>query len=259
MKKVFILFLCTVLMATFMFSGYSPAATTDTSTQKKLVIGFHEVAPYAYLENNVPKGYGYEIMKAALEKANIPYELQFLPVKRVSDYVNSGEIDAGLLLSKNTARESVAYFPTAELFTNQYVMYIRKEDANKLKFTKYDDLIGRKVGTTLGFSYIPDFLAFVQQNKLNEDANSDSDNFKKLIAKKIDYFPCDMKTAVYEMKKLGISSKITYIHKIFITKNIYSPFNKVKVAKETFDKFNASLTAYKKTNDFKKLTTKYSK
>jgi polar amino acid transport system substrate-binding protein len=139
------------------------------------------------------------------------------------------------------------------------VLFIRKEDAGKLKFDSLDDLKGYRVGVTRGYSYTKEFLDFLQTHDLQRETFSDESNFKMLANNRTDFFPADLRNGVFWVKKLGLQDQLTYLEKPILAKDYYIIFNKQNVTQPFVEKFSETLAYFKQTEKFREIEEKYLK
>lgn len=250
MKKAILGILC--VMAILLTSDFIAAA-------EPMSIATSEWPPYGYVENGKAVGFATEILDKVLPKMGFEPKIEFMPWKRATEMAKAGETDAVYSASYNVERAEFLLYPETALHPSEYVLFIRKSDAGKLKFETLDDLKDHKVGVTRGYSYSDEFLKKLDELKNSEEANSDELNFEKLNEGRIDYFPADLLNGLTLLNKLGMQDKIVYLDKRIKVKDYFIAFSKKspKINEEFVKKFSDELKSFTQTDDYKRIHDKY--
>ena len=164
--------------------------------------------PVAYINKKTgePEGIAHDFAKIVGEKLNIPFELDAtLPWKRMLHYLENGKIDMTAALYKTKERE-VLYQFTTDYFKNESRVFVVK--GKEFTFEKFEDLIGRVGGLTLG-SYGEEFEIFAKQHKLRlERVKTLKQMTKKLLLGRNDYIILDHLNGMLFLKKSGLRGQI---------------------------------------------------
>jgi len=201
-------------------------ASDSPGNAQPLSIATSEWRPYGYLEDGKPAGFASEVLAKVLNKMGVEYRIEFMPWQRALDLAKTGETDAVYSFSYNAQRAEFLLYPETPLHPSEYVLYIRKSDAGKLKFDTLDDLKGYKVGITRGYSYSDALLKKLADLENSEEAENDEMNFEKLNAGSIDFFPEDLLSGLILLRKLSLRDKIAYLDKRVIIKDYFIAFSK---------------------------------
>lgn len=239
-----------VLASVFLWGASSCAQTS-------LKIATEEWPPYVYEQDGKVAGYSIDILQSVFAEMGVTITYEQYPWKRALKGVFSGTSDALFHASKNEERQQYCYYPEEYLAQSSYVFFIRKEDAGRLKFDSFDDLVGHDVGITQGYSYTPDLLEFLNTHKLAISTVSDESNLRMLAKRRIEYFPTDVLNGLYLIKKLGLQDQLTYLPKPIFGKPYFIMFNKHNVSLEFVETFSAALAAFKQTEAFRLIEAKY--
>ncbi len=209
-KALFIL-----ILSFFIFNNFALA--------NRLTLGYVNFPPYEYQEDSKPKGVLVEIVKSIFKKANIEINLKFLPFKRAFKMTKSGQIDGLFNFYKTDVR--IPFFDYTEpIIKNPLVFFVRKDSV--LEFSKLEDLKGLKIGVMRGYTYGTKF----DENKLfkREPTNSHDANFKKLILKRIDAYPCDNLVGIHVARRNKLYSEVKILKEPLKVMDGYIGFTKKK-------------------------------
>ena len=217
--------------------------------------------PYEYVQDGKNVGFATEVLEEVLTKLGYTLKIEIMPWKRATEMAKAGEMDAVYSASENAERAEFLYFPKTALHPSEYVFFIRKADAGKLKFDSLDDIKDHKVGVTRGYAYSDELLKKLDELKNSEEANSDDLNFEKLVGGRIEYFPAELLNGLFLIKKMGIQDQVTFLEKRIKVKDYFIAFSKKspKISPEFVEKFANELKAFKETDKYKAIEAKYSK
>ena len=141
-----------------------------------------EFYPFSFLENDVPKGYSYELMKLISNKSNLKVEYSFDTWNNNLVKFENKDVDLIDSISYSPQRDKFIYF-TPSYFQIPNVIFSRKNEFHDFK--GFESLKGKKVGITKGIYYYKDLknvlvdINFVEYESLN-------DSLRALYYNKID-------------------------------------------------------------------------
>lgn len=195
-------FLCIILLFVFSLLLFS----------ETIKIGYFYLETFT-IENpgqTKPKGASVEYWdKYIAPKMKVDVEwMGPLPIPRLYQYLDTGEVDAIFVIVKNPDREKKYLFATKPFATaTACVYFLKSHPLNKI--TKVDDLFDMTIGFVEGSVPNP----FMKNEKIKiENAQGEGYkkmNFDKLLAKRLDgIYDHNPYTLQYEASKLGISNKI---------------------------------------------------
>lgn len=153
-----------------------------------------------YTSKSIPDG-GIAIKRTAeiLQQAGFTPEFTYLPWKRAYNEAKAGKFDASVAWIKTPERERDFIFSALVLSAQNVVFYNRRV---AFKWDKEEDLKNYRFGASTGYAYGPIFDGLRKRNQLNvKDASNDLINLKKLIAGRIDAFPCDKAVCEYILQQ----------------------------------------------------------
>ena len=126
-----------------------------------------------------------------------------------------------------------------------------------MAYNNFDDLKGHTIGIVRGFSYTVEFMNFIKKEKNYEEVTVGSQNFKKLMKKRVNYVATPKRVGYNHIRKLGIGDKCVALKKPFMINYLYVMFSKKTVSKEFVDKFSIALKEFKTTREYKEIVDKH--
>ncbi len=142
--------------------------------------------PFYYEEVNSINGIGVDLADELFRRMNIKAVYKKYPLKRALQSLKTGSADGMMILIKTNERENNLKY-TLPVYTARGVLW---SSANKapVDFKDFSDLDRYKIGITRGYSYGEKFDAYLKTAD-TDLANSDYQNYRKLLAGRIDIFP----------------------------------------------------------------------
>jgi polar amino acid transport system substrate-binding protein len=144
------------------------------------------------------QGIGLAIVTQAFKAVDMEINYDFVPWKRAYSQAKEGRYDATGIWFKNADRETEFYFSDAVLPHENVFFHLKTLETNWQTLT---DLKGKVIGATSGYAYGGGFEDMEKAKILSVTrANSDQNNLRKLISKRIDLFPSDIDVGYYLLK-----------------------------------------------------------
>jgi polar amino acid transport system substrate-binding protein len=166
--------------------------------------------PYFY-QDRAPgqkAGIAKDIIGICMPRMKRNFEYMQLPIERMQNLMQSGEIDINFYSYKKD-RESFVTFGKELAFRAEYQPVVR-HDAN-ITIQSIADFDKYKLGHTIGLRYGPEFWDYIQKRKqkddLDETSTNDS-NLRKLLAGRIDVFVADASSIRTLAADLGLQDRI---------------------------------------------------
>ncbi len=193
--------LAALILATSLLSYAEP------QRQPLHLVTLMDFKPFAWCDNNQAKGIDIEIVKRLLNNLQQPYQIECLPWRRALSYIESGKAD-GLFAGYKTAnREHFAHFLSHPLHLSQFSVFVRKDQG--FPFKSLDDLQGKRIGITAGYSINPEFDAAKASGKLDVfEASSVESGLNMLLRGRIDAYINGKHAGLYAARTMGILSMI---------------------------------------------------
>ncbi len=249
------------------FLGLCIFVAGEASAKEALkVAACQDYPPYTYAEtvngkpdNSKPTGFVCELAQAAFARMESVSVESFMiyPWKNGLMGTFKGKYDAIMPAITKPEREKFCYYPEEPVMTGEYTFFIRKSDAGKLDYKDFSDFKGHKVGILRGVALPDDFTAAGKQDGFLEEGNNATANMKKLAAGKLDFVLSNYSVGMETLKELKLEGKIVAVKKPFSVVKEYVIFSKKTVKPEVVQEFSKALTAFKQTDDYKKLCAKY--
>jgi len=234
--------------------------SAQSHADKSLKIGSDEWPPFhsAGKSEKDVIGFTADLMRAVLKKMNVKIAAhRIYPWTRACVMVFDGRLDAVFTTTKTDERLKHCHFPEEPLTDFSYLFFIRKEDAGKLTYNTLDDLKKHRIGTVRGFSYTGEFMNFIRKEKNYEEVSEGIFNFKKLMAKRIDYVASPKRVGYNRIREIGISDRCVALKKPLLVNYLYVMFSKKTVSREFANKFSDALKKFKTTGEYEKIVDKH--
>ncbi len=140
-------------------------------------------------EQLVEQGILTRVVQTVFQGAGIAIKLVAVPNNRAIEGARNGLYDGSLGWARTPEREADLYY-SAPVMSLRMVFCQRRGE--NYRWSKLADLAPYRLGVTRGNFYSSDFDALVSASTLLTDvANSDVENLRKLLARRIDLLPID--------------------------------------------------------------------
>ncbi len=193
-----------------------------------IVTGNAEYPPLTWRDKQHPDritGFAIELLTLAFKDLGITVEARYVgPWARAQDMVRQGEVDmlAGAYITEE--RKTYMDYITPPFIMDPTVVFVKKGD--KLRFNKWEDLIGLKGGTPIGNSYGEKFDAFEKERLDIERVPKLAQAFDKLEAGRNRYVIYGLYPALAEAEVTGRRDRITYLAESVISEGLYFTLGK---------------------------------
>ncbi|OEU64814.1 MAG: hypothetical protein BA863_09065 [Desulfovibrio sp. S3730MH75] len=210
--------------------------------------------PYYYEEDGKAYGLQYELIAATLKKMNKSFTIEFVPWKRALLIAKNKISDAipGVLKTKD--REQWLIYPEEPVITTKVVIFHRKEES--FQYKNISSLTGKRIGTVKEYHYGKEF----DQSTLfiRDEVCSLEQNFRKLLAGRIDLVISFKPVGLYTLYKLNLSDRVSYSLAPVHQAEMYMAFTKKPGNEHIAAEFSRVLKEIKKTPGYvKSLRKKY--
>jgi polar amino acid transport system substrate-binding protein len=170
--------------------------------------GVSDIAPMAYMEEGVIKGYFPDIFSEIAHRAGFRAKIDLFSFKRANLYLKEGEIDGMISIFYKKEREDYLVYCKSPLLVSRTLVFVKKNKAFPYKSIKdlYGKIVGMPSGWMVGNSEINQA---VKDGKIYADEATRYDqNLKKLMSDRIDCFIGTEHLAWYHAHQLGIAENI---------------------------------------------------
>ena len=164
-----------------------------------------DIVPLSYEENGIIKGYFTDMFLEAAHRAGFEVHLRAYPLKRVEEYLQSGEIDGVVSMVHTKAREEYLIYSTTPIAIGHTRVFVKKGRA--FPFKSANDLVGKKIGAIVGWKTGNQALEqAIEEGTLQiEKVTQLEQNLKKLMADRIDCFIGTELLTWYRANKLEVA------------------------------------------------------
>lgn len=211
--------------------------------------------PYVIQNDEGISGADVDITRAIFKQLNLNIDIQVMPWKRCIALVKQKKADAILAVSLNQERTHFLHYPSNPISTGTTIFFKRAE--NEFKYTGLPDLRQQRVGAILGYSYCKelDQQAFILKA---ERVPSLEQNFKKLLAGRLDLVIEVDSVGLYTAKRMGISDDVSILSGAhYCAGGNYLAFSKKPGHDELAKRFNQALSDFVHTPDYQAIMTNY--
>lgn len=204
---------------------------------KPIELVYVSFPPYEENIHGKPAGILIQIVEQVFKKADISFNLTFLPFKRGYELVKEGQYDGIFNFYKIDDR--LPYFDfSAPIIKNPLVLFVRKD--SDMIFESLHDLSHKKIGIMLGYTYGKEFDE--AKNFIKDAAGEHQYHFKKLILGRLDAYCCDKIVGIYTARKEGLMDQIKILPNPLRIMNGHIGFTK-GVHKDVIEKIDREIIA----------------
>ena len=206
--------------------------------------------PYSVGETNKAPtgGYFIDVCKEAFSRMGVEADIMLYPWKRCLKNMETGDSDVLLGVTKTAEREKFMTYTDPVVVDRVVFFYVKEKHPNGFSWANYGDLKEITIGTTAGYNYGEAFNAGVKEQGIKlDEGESETKNFEKLMAGRIDLFVC------YEISgKYWVNANDAMKGKIDVAENpvlaempFYLAFSNKGKALPLVPKLNETLAAMK--------------
>jgi polar amino acid transport system substrate-binding protein len=251
-------FWCAAIAAIWLFGVQASRAEP-----LKLVVDY--MLPYEDLANLEAPGFSVEVVKRVFTAMGRESSFENFPWSRSWMTVLRGESDGFFTVMRTTERERICAFPDEPLKQEKWLFFVRTTDADKLKFSSFDDLIGHDVavhGPVRGLFEQPtvstELWKFLREHHNMVETIGGPTSLRMLAAGRVDYAYMNYSTGMKHIALMGLSGTIEpLLSGYVIDEGYYVCFSKVRVSPALVDAFSNALRQFKQTEAFKAIYEKY--
>ncbi|MGI0117603.1 substrate-binding periplasmic protein [Zooshikella sp. RANM57] len=176
-----------VVIFAFMLSCFSLIPSIASSAEKLTIVAT-EYEPFTSSKAKYD-GFVNRVIKSAFERKGYDVEFKYRPWKRA--LIEGHDKFDGVSFSFTNKEREKEYLFSVPISEHREVLFHLKK-TNIPEWNTLKDLKDFKFGLTRGYTYTDELWDLVNKKIINSDIiASDSSNFKKLAAGKIDIFPMD--------------------------------------------------------------------
>ncbi len=204
---------------------------------KTIELVYVNFPPYEENVNGKPVGILVRIVEQAFKRADIPFNLTFMPFKRGYELVKEGKYDGIFNFYKIDARLPHFDFSTP-IIKNSLVFFVQKD--SDMTYESLHDLNQKKIGVMIGYTYGKEFD---DAKKIIKDAAGEHQyHFRKLILGRLDAYPCDKMVGIHIARKEGLMDQLKILPNPLRIMNGHIGFTKDR-HKDTIEKIDFEIRA----------------
>ena len=196
------------LVATIALSiAINTTSVTAEPTSIKIVT-LMDFKPFIWCDAGIPKGIDVEIVAELFSRVDRAYSIKCIPWKRAISHITSGQADALFSAYKSNERESFAVFLDAPMHMSVFSVFVRKSE--DFEFSRIDDLGGKQIGLTLGYSVNPEFDAAKRKGLFRvHESRSTANGIQMLVRGHVNAYINGKHVVLYTARQMGVSDQIS--------------------------------------------------
>lgn len=235
---------------------------TNAYSECELRIGFEQWEPFQFKDNSGNfVGLDLEIVKAVLEETGCKANFIETSWQRLMVSIENGSMDIAMGASKAPEREEYAHF-SIPYRDETYALFIRKNDSDKYKIKKLDDLVENNLrfGIVRGYYYGKPFHEAIKTPKLKElveEARDDDTNIRKLKTGRIQGCFIDPYAGATKLGKMDLLNEIVKSSFAVESGTIHAMFSKKSVSSDRVKVFDHGLQELKNNGRLAKIIQSY--
>lgn len=186
----------------------SHAEPPDTRPVVK-ACGHHDYPPWNWLHDGRIVGACAEVAQRAIERLGYRVDLSYVgPWKRCQAMVSSGEVDVNICAFRNPEREAYSMFVEPRMGQNRIAVFVPKQRAATMPFSKWDDLKGLRTGLVSGVSMGPEFDTFLEKNTHVERVPNIDSMLKMISMDRVDIVPFGWEAGTIAIERSGLAGQV---------------------------------------------------
>jgi polar amino acid transport system substrate-binding protein len=212
--------------------------------------------PFMWKEGDKIVGVGTEVAQIVFGELGLGVEsVCFSSWNRCMREVEKGRVDIFFAASVNEERAEFADFTKNYLSEVPVGIFVWKE--RPIKFEKWEDLIGKKMGCILGTTYGQKFDDFAAKNLETSEVITPIQNLKKLEKGRVDFLPIGLYTGQIHVKQFGYNDKIVALDSYLETGYLYVGISKLSPYLKHLPYVDKRLLELRNDGTVKQLVEKY--
>lgn len=210
--------------------------------------------PYMFGTMKQANGLYPTLIERIFTHLGITVEIQAFPWKRALKMGQEMNVAIGGIY-KNDVRLT-CYDYSDPLFEECLLVYVKK--GKWFLFTHLSDLQGKEIGLNRGWSYGEEFDTARKEYHLTvQEADTNGQNFKKLIAGRIDCLVVDQVAAYQIIKQEKLEGQVEKLDRYAAVNKAYLVFAKQLKQRPVLNRFNKTLAEMKRDGTYQKIVLDY--
>lgn len=226
----------------------------DYAHAKKLHIAFTPWEPYTIANKKTVSGINVDVVSEVFTQMGYATQPEVLPWQRALYMLKTKQVDAVISSVYVAERARYAYYSTTPISYSSSCIFYRKDAP--VHFTGLKSLTGLRVGMVAGYYYGEEIAN--AKNFIRDNVYCQENNFKKLLAGRVDAVVANRVVGTYIMHKLGIAKKLTSSPQNLTTSRpVFVIFAHKKGYKQLAQKFSTLLQKFKKSQKYVHILARY--
>jgi polar amino acid transport system substrate-binding protein len=253
-------YLCAAIVA------FSALGGRSASAEPLRLVTFY-LPPYMDLNNDKAPGLSVEVVRQVLAGMGQEASFEELPLVRGWAMIPTGERDGIFGVMRTGERTQICHFPDEPLKQEQWVFFVRTADAEKLKFSSFDELVGHDIavagmltGAFLSPSYVTPGLwkLFSEHHNNLIETTGSAMPLRMLAAGRVDYAIVNLSVGTRDLAEMGLSGSIEPLESKVVMEGGYRVcFSKARVEPAFVGTFSNALKQFKQTEAYRAIYRKY--
>lgn len=190
-----------------------------------------------------------ELFHEVVKRIGEPIALEVYPTQRTQKLFTEGSIIGFFPASDKSAGEKVA--KSRPFYSKKNVIFVRQDDPY---ITEVDQLKGKMVGLTKGYTYGPEITE--DPDIAVEYADSDVLNMRKLSKGRLDAFIVEEQSGLKAVEESGVSDVVYDPQKPLSSITIFFAFQDTEEGRVLAEKFSTALLAMEADGSFDEIMKK---
>jgi len=225
-KQMFFFIKKNLYLALFFALMFAFSTVAFAAEVKVFKLVAFDYPPFYYEKDNIVQGICVELANELFSRMDMEVEITMYPLTRALNNLETGKNDAIMVLIKTPAREKFLNYTSRLMSVKGFIWWTADRKENQIEFQGLEDLKPFKIGVTRGYSYGLEFDKLLNDMRV-EVANSDLNNYYKLLNHRIDIFPGNELVAkgLFKNNK-ELQGKFVHSEKSFIKWDLYMAISK---------------------------------
>jgi polar amino acid transport system substrate-binding protein len=215
-----------------------------------IVVVDNAYPPYMFGTTKQARGLYPSLIHAIFTRIGRDVEVRAYPWKKALAMGEEKNVAVGGIY-KNDARMSL-YDYSDPLFVERLMVYVKT--GKRFPFTQFSDLQGKIIGLNRGWSYGEEFDAARGNYHLTvAEGNSNVENFRKLVAGRIDCLIADQVAASQIIQQQQLEEQVEQLNHAAAANAAYIVFAKPLKQQSVLEQFNRALAEMKRDGSYGKI------
>jgi polar amino acid transport system substrate-binding protein len=231
------------------FTTLALALAASLAGAQPLVVDVDDAnPPFMFARDGQAAGVYPALMQAVFREMKEPVSIEPKPWRRALSEIDAGTAGVGGIYKNSERLKRFDY--SEPMFVERVSIYAVQGDANR--YTGVADLKGKRVGVIRGWSYGDDFDEARKAGAMEvEEVNSDTQNFAKLAAGRLDAVLAIVEAAEPHLRR----HRNVQLAGSLVENPTYLAFNKSANKLGFLERFNAALARLKKSGALSRIVT----